>query len=189
MAEGLGPAQRQDLADLLPFLACGEESAAHVFGGSLLAALPAAMGPTLQGIAADERRHAALLEHLQRLLPRPRERIGSGQLAFFFKRLQTPRAEEHLARVAALDLAVCRLLQPLLRRGAGLAAAPLLHQALCRLRRDEARHVRLARGLAFQLGCSPQRQAELNQQLGARLDALLAPVRPSLQALAQVREA
>ncbi|RQO59935.1 3-oxoacyl-ACP synthase [Paucibacter sp. KBW04] len=185
LIQGLSTAQAQHLADLLPFLACGEESAVFAFEGSLLAAVPAAAQAVLQGIASDERRHADLLAHLRQLLPQPRLQISFARLAFFFRRLQASQVDEHLARVAALDLAVCRLLQVLLHPQAGLAAAPGLHRALCELRQDEARHVRQARSLARQLGCSAQRQAALDEAMRLRLLALLQPVAASLQSLSQ----
>lgn len=183
LSAGLSSIQRQDLADLLPFLACGEESAAHVFGHSLQSAVPASLWPTLDQIAQDEHRHAELLSGLRDELPRPNASISLTRLKFFFKRLETPDPAEHLARVAALDLAVCRLLQPLLRHGAAISRAPALHAALSQLRADEAGHVRLARRLAGELGCEPENQVQLNRTLSARLNTLLAPVAPALARL------
>lgn len=183
LSAGLNPGQRQDLADLLPFLACGEESAAHVFGHSLQAAVPARFWPTLKQIAQDEHRHAELLSGLRDELPSPNPSISLTRLIFFFKRLETPDPAEHLARVAALDLAVCRVLQPLLRHGAAISGAPALHVALSQLRADEAGHVRLARSMAGELGYEPENQVQLNRTLSARLNTLLAPVAPALARL------
>jgi hypothetical protein len=183
---GLSPGQRQDLADLLPFLACGEESAAHVFAHSLQAAVPARFWPSLDQIAQDEHRHAELLSGLRDELPRPNPSISPTRLIFFFKRLETPDPAEHLARVAALDLAVCRLLQPLLRHGAAISRAPALHAALSQLRADESGHVRLARRLAGELGFESENLVQLNRALSARLNTLLAPVAPALARLGAV---
>ncbi|WP_210545241.1 hypothetical protein [Rhodoferax sp. PAMC 29310] len=186
LSTGLNPGQRQDIADLLPFLACGEESAAHVFGHSLQSAVPASFWPTLSQIAQDEHRHAELLSGLRDELPRPNAGISLTRLIVFFKRLETPDPAEHLARVAALDLAVCRLLQPLLRHGAAISRAPALHAALSQLRADEAGHVRLARRLAGELGYESENQGQLNRTLSDRLNSLLAPVAPALARLGAV---
>lgn len=183
LSTGLSDSQRQDLADLLPFLACGEESAAHVFGHSLQSTVPASFWPTLNQIAQDEHRHAELLSGLRDELPRPNASISLTRLIVFFKRLETPDPAEHLARVAALDLAVCRLLQPLLRHGAAISRAPALYAALSQLRADEAGHVRVTRRMAGELGYQPENQVQLNRTLRARLNTLLAPVAPALARL------
>lgn len=173
---GLDPHQRQDLADLLPYLACGEVSAVHAFGGRLQGRVLGQAQVLLQQIAADERRHAALIMSMQKQLPSPRGCLAPTQLAIFFQRLEATDPAEHLARVSALDRAVCRLLQPLLKKGGVLSRAPQLHQDLCALRRDEARHVRLTRRMASDMGCSVDRQMQLNQSIQVRLTALMSSV-------------
>lgn len=173
----------QDLANLLPYLSCGEASAVHVFGTGLRQRLSAEHHPMLAGIAADERRHDALLTRMEHLLPPAQSQPSPQRLGLFFRRIERRDPAEHLARVAALDLAVCRVLQGLLMPGAALRASPTWWRALHGLRQDEARHVRLARQLARELGLAAERQAALDLVLARQLAELLSPVQASLQRL------
>ncbi|MFA6114109.1 MAG: 3-oxoacyl-ACP synthase [Sphingomonas sp.] len=61
----------------------------------------------------------------------------------------------HLARIAALDSAVCTMFGRLLRQGESIAADPAVASILRRIHRDEARHVRVARRLALETGSAP----------------------------------
>ena len=54
----------------------------------------------------------------------------------------------HLSRIAALDSAVCTILARLFRPGAPLMADATVASVFRRIARDEARHVRVSRGLA-----------------------------------------
>ena len=183
LTKGLAAQHRQDLADVLPYLACGEESAVYAFTGRLQLALPADAAQMLQRIANDEQGHADLIAAIQAELPAAQTSISPLRLAHFFRRIEAASPAEHLARVAALDWAVCKLLQPLLRIGGPVSQAPLLHSAMCDLRQDEARHVRLARSLAQQMGFSATLQIELNLDMQQRLQRLMQPVHASLQRL------
>lgn len=183
MAILLTPAQSQDLADVLPYLACGEVSAVHAFTGRLFKGVPVNAQVILRAIAQDEMAHAQLIDALQQSLPPAKSLPDAGRLAMFFKRLESSDPAEHLARVAALDRAVCQLLQPLLRQGAALSQCPDIYAALCGLRQDEARHVRMARDVASQLGISTAHQLQLNRTVRARLQRLLAPVQSALERL------
>jgi hypothetical protein len=171
------------LADVLPYLACGEESAVYAFTGRLQSALPTDAAQVLQRIADDEQGHADLIAAIQAELPAAQTSISPLRLAQFFRRIEAATPAEHLARVAALDWAVCKLLQPLLRIGGPVSQAPLLHSAMCDLRQDEARHVRLARGLAQQMGFSATQQTAINLDMQQRLQRLMQPVHAALQRL------
>lgn len=183
LTQGLAVQHLQDLADVLPYLACGEESAVYAFTGRLQSALPAEAAQVLQRIADDEQVHADLIAAIQAELPAAQTSISPLRLAQFFRRIEAATPAEHLARVAALDWAVCKLLQPLLRIGGPVSQAPLLHSAMCDLRQDEARHVRLARSLAQQMGFSITKQTALNLDMQQRLQRLMQPVHPALQRL------
>lgn len=181
--QGLGAAQCQDLAEVLPYLACGEISAVLAFTGRLLRGLPEAAQQDLQSMARDEQRHALLIEQIQKHLPAPQLTSDHAHMVMFFRRLESSNPAEHLAKIAALDRAVCQLLHPLLRRGAALDAAPALHRALSALRQDEARHVCMTRTLAQQLGGLPAHQTWLNHEVGQRMHLLLKPVHAALRRL------
>lgn len=143
--------QLEGLAALLPILGCGEEAATLAFDG-LAASLtddPEAR-LTLADIAADEDRHDRLILSLRAALPLPPDQretlrrarrfhidLGRGSTAF------------RLARIAALDSAVCMVLGRLLHRKAALACAPRIHGALAAIWRDESHHVSVSRCLAL----------------------------------------
>ena len=171
------------LSNALPFLRCGEESAVHAFGRRLASAASAAEQVALAAITADEARHAAWLEALAAALPAPDRAPQATAMAAFFRRLLTRDPALHFARVAALDLAVCAILRPLVGADSALAAAPQVVAGLGSIRRDEARHVRVARDCARRLAFSATRQRELDLAMRDELAALLAPVRSSLSRL------
>lgn len=182
-ASGLAPDVAQALSNTLPFLRCGEESAVHAFGRRLARAAHGTEQAVLDAITADEARHAAWLEALAEALPPPDAGPDATAMARFFRRLLTRDPALHFARVAALDLVVCAILRPLVARGSALSAAAPVADGLRSIRRDEARHVRVARQCARRLGVSATRQHELDAALRDELAALLAPVRSNLQRL------
>jgi demethoxyubiquinone hydroxylase (CLK1/Coq7/Cat5 family) len=179
----LPPAAAHALADALPFLQCGEESAVHAFGQRLAGIAGAAEQVALDAITADEQRHADWLEALAAALPAAGARPDTAAMAAFFRRLLTRDPALHFARIAALDLAVCAILQPLTALRGALGAAPAVVAGLAAIRRDEARHVRIARHCAGALGFSAPDQRALDLAMRAELAALLGPVRTSLDAL------
>ena len=188
-ASGLAPEVAQALADALPFLRCGEESAVHAFGRRLANSAGGTARVTqaaLDAITADESRHAAWLEALASALPAPEPASRGPQeaaMATFFRRLLTRDPALHFARIAALDLAVCAILRPLVAQRNALAAAPQVVAGLRAIRGDEARHVRVARSCARGLGISAAQQRQLDLALRTDLARLLAPVRLSLRRL------
>jgi hypothetical protein len=139
------------LAALLPILGCGEEAATLAFGGLASSVDDDPAGSSaLASIARDEEQHDDLITRLRAALPPPPDQrdtlrkarrfhidLGRGSTAF------------RLARIAALDSAVCTVLGRLLHRDAALACAPVVHGALSAIWRDEARHVAVSRRLAL----------------------------------------
>ena len=182
-ASGLPRDAAMALSNALPFLRCGEESAVHAFGRSLAHAAIDAEHLALETITADEARHAAWLDALAAALPAPEWPPQTAAMARFFRALLTRDRALHFARVAALDLAVCEILRPLVAPHGALAAAPQVVAGLQAIRHDEARHVRVARNCAHRLGVSAARQAQLDIALRHELAALLAPVHASLARL------
>lgn len=143
--------QLEGLAALLPILGCGEEAATLAFDG-LAASLADDVEArhTLAAIASDEERHDCLIQSLRAALPPPPDQretlrkarrfhidLGRGCTAF------------RLARIAALDSAVCTVLARLLHRKAALASAPCVRATLATIWRDESHHVAVSRRLAL----------------------------------------
>ena len=146
------------LATLLPLLGCGEEAAAMAFDGlaERHAGTPVAHA-ALQAIATEEREHDLIIRQLEAALPAPTH--GPAMLSAarrFHVRLTSGGAASHLARIAALDSAVCTVLSGLLREGQPVARDPVARAALRRIHRDEARHVQVSRGLAMSVGVTRQ---------------------------------
>ncbi len=142
------------LAALLPLLGCGEEAAGMAFDG--LATCHAGddrAAPALRAIAEEERLHDMLIRHLERGLPEARQDAFQIEAARRFHiGLVRGGTALHLARIAALDAAVCTMFGRLLRTGGPIAADPQVASVLRRIHRDEARHVRVARRLALETG-------------------------------------
>lgn len=180
---GLSPQIAIDLANCLPFLACGEESAVHAFSHSLLKDVSPEEAKEMQAIAEDELRHANYLESLRCALPSPNIHLPVDATSRFFRRLLTKNSAKHFAQIAALDLSVCRLLAPLLHPQAGLRNAAQVREILGVITRDEARHVKIAREMAFKLGCTPKVFSDIQQDIEQQLAILIAPIRVSLDRL------
>ena len=147
----LASRHHEGLAALLPILGCGEEAATLAFGGlaSSVENDPAGCA-ALASIAKDEEGHDRIILRLRSALPPPPDQreilrkarrfhidLGRGTTAF------------RLARIAALDSAVCTVLGRLLHRDAALSRAPGVHAALSAIWRDEAHHVAVSRRLAL----------------------------------------
>lgn len=142
---------QEGLAALLPILGCGEEAATLAFDELADSVDDDPDGrAALADIAKDEDRHDQLILSMRAALPPPPDQreilrrarrfhidLGRGGTAF------------RLARIAALDSAVCTVLGGLLRRNAALANAPTVHGALSAIWRDEAHHVAVSRRLAL----------------------------------------
>jgi len=143
----LKSAHSEALADLLPLLLCGEESAVLAFG---LYSQSASLGMSAQrdflGVQADEARHAHWLQRLRVSLPTPRpdSRLRR-QLQRFYMRINGPDFASHLAQVAALDSAVCMILGVMRQRRCPIRSDRTISGLFARIHRDEARHVVIAR--------------------------------------------
>lgn len=146
----LAASAQEALAQLLPVLLCGEESAALTF-----ARLATAGGfsrharATLDAIANDERRHERQLQELRQALP-PVSVDAELQRASrrFFARIGGRDPGMHFARIAALDSGLCVLLGALRAPGSVLAADANLSVMFSQIHGDEARHVLASRHYA-----------------------------------------
>jgi len=146
---GSGPAVA--LAELLPLLGCGEEAAALAFEGLARRDADPRIAAALRRVAAEEMAHDARIAGLAALLPSPRlapEWLGAARRFH----LSTGRGAslDHLARIAAIDAAICTILSRLLAPGRPLRADATVRRLLGGIHRDEAQHVRLTRKLAIE---------------------------------------
>lgn len=139
------------LAALIPVLGCGEEAAGLAFAGLSRDARPdAAVSDALARIGVEEQGHEALLRALAAGLPPPDAVPRLMRMAQrFHLDLARDDATARLARIAALDSAVCLILARLLRPGTPLARDAVTCTLLRGIARDEARHVRTTRALAL----------------------------------------
>ncbi len=129
------------LAEILPILCCGEESAIVAFEGL---ALNEAFSPDVQSvlanIACEESHHETLLRSVRASLP---DVSHSSQLIRaikrFFMSMRTQDSGTHLANIAALDSGVCVIIN-LFHQSGFFHSDNQLQQIFGRIHRDESRH-------------------------------------------------
>jgi hypothetical protein len=172
------------LAQLVPLLLCGEESAALAFGaGGARDALAVPARAELERIRREEVVHGLLLQRLQTGLPHaPLAAPLRARMRRFFVTLADPEPGRYFARIAGLDSAVCLLLGALRSRRSPLVGDPTLARTLASIHRDEAGHVDAARrialeyapaALATEIATETRRQlVSLLQERGAALETL-----------------
>jgi len=142
-------AERAAVARLLPLLGCGEEAASLAFDALAGAHERARDRYALYGIAQEERIHDMWIQaQINRFAPSAPPAPLLKQARHLHLRLGRGRPSERLARIAALDAAVCLLLSRLLRPSRPICRDGVLAATLRRIRNDEARHVSVARDLA-----------------------------------------
>ena len=162
------------LSELVPLLLCGEESAVLSFARYANSVPLGASGRRdFQGIRADETVHARCLQRLRASLPTPSsDARRRASLRRFYARLSDLDFGDHLARIAALDSAVCLILGALRQPRGPIAKDAAVRRLFERIHEDEARHVTIARRYAVSLG-KPQDlyhvAADTRDQLAAML--------------------
>lgn len=139
------------LAELLPLLGCGEEAAVAGFQELGNAhTLDCGAREQLRRIADDERGHDAMLRGLRAALPVVEELPAvRRQSRRFHRSMSRGGTILHLARIAALDAAVCTIVSRLLRPGRMLSQDEGVRAILRRIRDDETRHVLISRNIAL----------------------------------------
>lgn len=144
------------LALLVPLIGCGEEAATLAFEGLAGRAANREAASALRHIAQEEQVHDGLLKQLARALP-PSPSSGPLQAAArrYHIRLMRGGADMHLARIAALDSAVCTILTRFIDRRRPLGKEATTSALFGRIRNDEARHVSVSRRLAIASGPLP----------------------------------
>ncbi|RUN76970.1 hypothetical protein EJC47_07730 [Sphingomonas sp. TF3] len=170
------------LAVLLPILGCGEEAAGLAFYDLADGEDPEA-GNVLRRVAAEEQVHDGLIQALAAGLPAPPDQTRLRAMSRRFH-LELGRGDSaiRLARIAALDSAVCLLLSRLLRPGTPLAGDAALAPVLRRIARDEARHVQITRELVISR-MSETSLKIVGTMVRERLGALLVEASDAFEAL------
>jgi hypothetical protein len=149
------------LSQLISILGCGEEAASLAFSGlassqqvDVLASI------ALQQIAEEERFHEKLMQRLAALMPKPSSEVATRAARAMHVRLSAGGIDLHLARIAALDAAVCTILSRLLHADGPVGHDPVVRGILGKIRRDEARHVAVSRALVLAMGVTVQLRDE-----------------------------
>ncbi len=154
-ATGLQPLAATALGRLIPILGCGEEAATLAFEGLARAGVADRSVATALGrVAAEEQLHDRLMHGLALTLPQVRDESAIRAARRMHIHLSDGGFLAHLARIAALDAAVCTILSRLLRPGLALAGCQVIAPILGRIRKDEARHVALTRSIVLTHGTS-----------------------------------
>jgi hypothetical protein len=182
----LPDAAARALAELLPVLICGEASAETVFidaAEAFSARGDADLAAALASISGDEQRHAEWLAYLRAGLPAPGTTGAARAVTHFLRAVQTDDLALHLARVAALDAAVCLVLARACARTAPLAAHSVPVGIFNRIRKDEGRHGRISRRCAHALGLSQGAAAQAQREVHAQFAQLLLPWGAALETL------
>jgi hypothetical protein len=176
----LSECQVTALGQLLPSLACGEESAFHVFWreGDRISNVQISRSEALaKQIAVEELEHERLLQDLRACCPVTNDLASTlARTRRFFLRMASRNPAIHFARVAALDSAVCIVLATLAKP---LSRATALIEIFNRIRSDEARHVRFSRWHSYELGADTSLLANTAARIRGELVALLYPPRGS----------
>jgi hypothetical protein len=178
--------EQQALANLMPLLICGEESATFVFddlANTLAGRLSAIQLRAIRSITSDEIRHSDDLDALRHQLPSPLDRRTSYRAAAFLKVLKSEDPVIRLARLAVLDAAVCQMLALLLHAEAPIAKCPEVSSIIRHIQLDEARHVRIIRDCYLKLGLSSIEIAKAQLQVLEAFILLLTPSTQDLQCL------
>jgi demethoxyubiquinone hydroxylase (CLK1/Coq7/Cat5 family) len=172
--------QASALAELMPILCCGEESAVIAFDGlSQNPELPLSVQENLQQIAQDECHHDELLGNVRFSLPTPSlDAALIRALRKFFISIHTQDLGQHLTQIAALDSGVCAILSTFLNSGL-FHKEPHLYEIFNKIHNDEGRHTAVALEMAktYRKQRNLIEQAEqtrlgLRQLLSYRADAM-----------------
>ena len=155
-AEKISAAERQGLHEVLQLLACGEESAIHVFHSectrtSTLERLKAS-SLLLKTVADEEAVHDLMVKRILAELETETDNRPNPAVRRFLMRLASKDPAQHFLRVAELDAAVCIMIGEVLHGPGLLGRADCLRKIMSRIQSDEARHVVISRAHIRALG-------------------------------------
>ena len=183
---GLRSADGEALATLVPSLMCGEESAVHVFfrAGRRKDNATSVGRELLWQISAEEAVHEAMLSHLRSELPivHAFEEIRERAREFFLRMSSNDTATQFL-QIAALDSGVCKIMAALCGPNSHINHCESVHRIACKIRYDEARHVRFSRQYLLDLGKATATFRDFNHRVSIELVALLFPIGGAFETL------
>ena len=114
---GMNTKEAEALANLLPFLLCGEESAVHVFfreGRRIRKKAESAAQDLMWQIAGEEKVHEHMISLLQSKIPPSSDMEAIRRRSHdFFVNMSSKEPALHFARVAGLDSGVCKIMAAL----------------------------------------------------------------------------
>ncbi|GLP95103.1 hypothetical protein [Paraferrimonas sedimenticola] len=166
--------QAEALAELMPLLSCGEQSAQLVFQQAADESADQQSQLALNEVEFDEARHDIALTWVQEQLPWLKvSRQAQRRAQVFYARLgRIEEAQQQFARIASLDASVTQIMKAM--RGSELGSQHPF-SILCNLiMRDEAKHVYVARHQAQRLNASAELLHEQGQLIRQQLWQMLA---------------
>lgn len=183
---GMNAKEAEALANLLPFLLCGEESAVHVFfreGRRIRKKAESAAQDLMWQIAGEEKVHEHMISLLQSKIPPSSDMEAIRRRSHdFFVNMASKEPALHFARVAGLDSGVCKIMAALCAARA-ISNSPNVHRVFSKVRSDEARHVRISRRYVLDLGLPPATLSSAAEQICSELVTLLEPAGGALEAV------
>lgn len=167
------------LGRFVPSLLCGEESAVLIFhheSKRLSREARADMQRSLLGLAGEEELHEIMLRALSNWLPDcgDREEIRDRARRFFFGFASTDPALR-LAHIAEIDSCVSITLSAM-GKESRVARSEVFSRVVDRIRRDEARHVKVCRRHLEEIGISREQRREATEKVRGRFVDLMSPV-------------
>lgn len=184
----LGEAGQLALARLIPSLLCGEESAVIIFNHESRRFGRQArehISRSLTAIAHEEEQHEVLLNFLTDFLPDAEDldEIKKRARGFFMKLgFSSNDATDRLNLIGALDRCVCITLGAMMKRST-LRNSPVFSRVVERIRKDEARHVKICRGVMAHLGITKAHQREADDIVRQLYVELMTPVGDAFDAI------
>ncbi len=176
----------QALSRLVPSLLCGEESAVIIFHHEARRygrKADEVMAKGLALIAREEELHELLLRALTAFLPTPDDldEIHERATSFFTKLgFQSFDPIHRLNHIGALDRCVCQVLGAMMKHSS-VTRSPVFSRIVERIRQDEARHVKICRGIMQNLGVSKWEMAEADETVREMFVAMMDPVGESFE--------
>ena len=174
------------LGRFVPSLLCGEESAVLIFAHEskrLGRQARKAMQATLHGLAGEEERHEIMLRAISDWLPDSGDRAETRDRArrFFFSFASSDPALR-LAHIAEIDSCVSITLGAM-AKASKVARSEAFSRVVGRIRKDEARHVKICRRLLGEIGLEDAEQAAAGDRVRGRFVELMTPMASAFETI------